>query len=261
MTMGGIRVAAIIPARMASSRFPGKPLLEVHGLPMIEHVRRRTLLCRRFAQVVVATCDSEIAQVVQGFGGTVIMTSAGHPAATDRVAEAIQRVDCTHVINVQGDEILVLPSDLERMVEAIERAPDLPAWNAVARLERAEELSDRSIVKCAVSSSGRILFCARDFSNITFPSGGGWDPIRKVLGILGYRRDVLSRYSALCRTPMEEAEAIDQSRLIEHDLVVQTVEFGRGYPGINEPRELTLVQECLSADARQQHVLAEVLAK
>ena len=107
-----VRVAAIIPARMASSRLPGKPLLDIAGLPMIEHVRRRARRCRRFVEVVVATCDQEIAQAVKRYGGDVIMTSATHPAASDRVAEAMRHLDCTHVVNVQGDEILVLPEDL-----------------------------------------------------------------------------------------------------------------------------------------------------
>ena len=116
-------VAAIIPARMGSSRFPGKPLIKVRGLPMVEHVRRRAVLSRVFSAVVVATCDREIADAVEGFGGTVIMTSAAHQAATDRVAEAMTHLDCTHVVNVQGDELLVLPIDLARMVGAMTATP------------------------------------------------------------------------------------------------------------------------------------------
>ena len=96
------RVAAIIPARMASSRFPGKPLLEVRGLPMVEHVRRRALLCKEFSEVVVATCDREIAVAVERHGGVVVMTSSAHKAASDRVAEAMEGLQCTHVVNVQG---------------------------------------------------------------------------------------------------------------------------------------------------------------
>ena len=259
MAIPSVRVAAVIPARMASSRFPGKPLLEVQGLPMVEHVRRRALLCRKFSDVVVATCDTQIAEVVRGYGGTCLMTSPKHPAATDRVSEAVQQLDCTHVINVQGDEILVLPGDLEKMVSAIQAAPDVPAWNAVARIEHAGELSDRSIVKCAVSSSGRILFCSRDFSKIPLATEGGFEPIRNVLGILGYRRDFLERYVALARTPLEVAEAIDQSRIVEHDVTLQSVEFARGYPGINEPREVAVVQEHLNTDPRQQAILQELL--
>lgn len=260
MATSGVRVAAVIPARMASSRFPGKPLLEVEGLPMVEHVRRRALLCRKFSDVVVATCDAQIAEVVRGYGGVCLMTSPVHPAATDRVSEAAKQLDCTHVINVQGDEILVLPCDLEKMVCAMQAAPDVPAWNAVARIEQPEELSDRSVVKCAMSGSGRILFCSRDFSKVPLSADGGFQPIRKVLGILGYRRDFLARYSTLARTPLEVAESIDQSRIVEHDVALHGVEFKRGYPGINEPREVAVVRDYLNEDPMQQAILQELLA-
>lgn len=257
--MSAVRVAAILPARMASSRFPGKPLVEVRGLPMIEHVRRRTVRCAGFSDVVVATCDREIADVVRRHGGRCVMTSASHPAATDRVAEAARALDCTHVVNVQGDEILVLPEDLDAMVRAIRAEPEVPAWNAVGRIERAEELSDRSIVKCVVSASGRIMCCLRDASGLTDRLGAGYEPVRSLLGVLGYRRDFLERYLTLPRAPLEIAESIDQSRVIEHDVMLRGVEFSRGYPGINEPREVGTVQRYLDEDPKQQSVLEALL--
>jgi 3-deoxy-manno-octulosonate cytidylyltransferase (CMP-KDO synthetase) len=245
---------------MASSRFPGKPLVPVQGLPMIEHVRRRTLLCRRFSEVAVATCDVEIAAVVRENGGKVLMTASHHPAATDRVAEAVRQLDCSHVVNVQGDEILVLPSDLERMVSAIEQNPAAPAWNALARVESEAELSDRSIVKCVVSFSERVLFCSRDFSSLASPLSAPFRPVLKVLGILGYRRDFLERYLALSRTPLEIADSIDQSRILEPDVPLQGVTFTRGYLGLNEPRELEMVHSVLRDDPLQQKVLQQVLS-
>lgn len=255
----GIRVAAVIPARMASSRFPGKPLLEIAGLPMVEHVRRRAALCGRFSDVVVATCDEEIARVVRGHGGRAVMTSPSHPAATDRVAEAARSLACTHAVNIQGDEILVLPEDLGRMVSAIEKEPEVPVWNAVAPIENARELGDRSVVKCVLSRSGRILFCARDFSGIPLRDEGGFEPVRMILGILGYRRDFLERYGSMPRTPLETAESIDQSRILEHDINLRSVPFRKGYIGINERREVPVVDDCLRTDPTQQRVLQRVL--
>lgn len=255
----GVRVAAIIPARMASSRFPGKPLLRVHNLPMVEHVRRRALRCKRFSDVVVATCDREIAEVVEGYGGRCIMTSPAHPAATDRVAEAARSLDCTHVVNVQGDEILVLAEDLERMVRAIEEEPGVPAWNAVAPISQVADLADRSIVKAAMSVSGRILYCARDFSHYIGKIDKRFEPIRKILGILGYSREFLERYSTLPRTPLEVAEAIDESRIIEHDVLLRGVEFSKGYPGINEPHEINLVEQCFQENLAQKALLQDIL--
>lgn len=258
--MRNTSVVAVIPARLASSRFPRKPLIEVQGLPMIEHVRRRALLCRRFSDVIVATCDPEIADVVIGNGGKVLMTLDSHPGATDRVAEAATQIDCTHVVNVQGDEILVLPADLETMVCAIENEPAIPVWNAVAGLDEADSLSDRSVVKCAVSVSGRILFCARDFSRLSLKKESHFEPIRRVLGIMGYRKDFLEHYSRLSRTPLELMESIDQSRILEQDVLLRGVPFTRGYTGINEQHEVKIVQECLCQDPLQQAVFQELLA-
>lgn len=253
------RIAAILPARMGSARFPGKPLLDFHGLPMIEHVRRRVVMAGVFTDVVVATCDDVIADAVNKYGGDVIMTAVTHEAATDRVAEAMGQLDCTHVVNVQGDEILILPDDLRNLANAIVENPATQAWNAIAPMDSVEELEDRAIVKCVVSLSNRILFCARDFSRLA-PRSKGFGPVLRILGILAFSREFLSRYSKLSRTPVETAESIDQARIIEHDVDLRGVLFSRGYPGINEPREVALVEEFLRDDARQREVLEEILA-
>ena len=256
--MGDVRISAIIPARMGSTRFPGKPMLRVRGLPMVEHVRRRAVLSGAFSAVVVATCDREIADAVERHGGAALMTSAAHQAATDRVAEAMEMLDCTHVVNVQGDEILVLPDDLARMVEQMAATPDELAWNAVAPIEQGAEMRDPAVVKCVISRSGRILFCSRDFSRLPLP-GGEFEPVRRILGILGYGCAFLRRYTTMARTPLELAESIDQSRIIEHDVILHGIEFTRGYPGINEPREVPVVERLLDEDPRQREVLARIL--
>jgi 3-deoxy-manno-octulosonate cytidylyltransferase (CMP-KDO synthetase) len=244
---------------MGSSRFPGKPLLQFYGLPMVEHVRRRALRARSFSDVVVATCDREIAEVVESAGGRVIMTAATHVAATDRVAEAIQHMDCTHVVNVQGDEILVLPDDLKRMVDGIRSNPAGQAWNAVASIEKQAELVDPSIVKCVVSRSLRILSCARDLSKLRLSPG--FEPARKILGIIAFEKSFLAKYSRLDRTPLEIGESIDQSRIVENDVPLYGVQFGHGYPGINEPHEVALVEKYLSEDPAQRAVLNEILRR
>ena len=109
--MKNINIVGIIPARLNSSRYPGKPLINIKGLPMIEHVRRRVSLCKKLKRVIVATCDKEIKQVIEKYGGEVIMTSKNHIMASDRVYEASQKLNCTHIINIQGDEILVISQD------------------------------------------------------------------------------------------------------------------------------------------------------
>jgi 3-deoxy-manno-octulosonate cytidylyltransferase (CMP-KDO synthetase) len=257
--MAPSKIVAIIPARMASSRLPGKPLLEFHGLPMVEHVRRRAVISSAFSEVAVATCDAEIARAIEGFGGRVIMTSAKHAAATDRVAEATNELDAAHVVNVQGDEILVLPEDLSRMARAIEASPDISAWNAVASIDDRAELSDRSIVKCVVSKSNRVLFCSRDFTFLPL-SDMNFDPVRKILGILAYERSFLMSFLDMSRTPLEILQSIDQLRIVESDQTLQGVDFSRGYPGINEPEEIRVVEHYLENDARQRATLEHILS-
>ena len=247
-----MRIVAIIPARMASTRFPGKPLKEISGLPMVEHVRRRALLSGAFAEVAVATCDREIAQAVRRHGGRILMTSPAHAAATDRVREAARALSCTHVVNVQGDEVLVPPEDLKRMALAVRRRPEIPAWNAVAPIAGKSILKDRSVVKCLVSITGRILFCTREC--------GPFEPVRALLGVLAYRLDYLNRYASLSRTPLEKAESIDQSRILEHDEWLQSVPFGRDYPGVNRPSELAAAKRILASDPKQRAILKQVLS-
>ena len=160
--MNNLEIAAVIPARMASTRYPGKPLIEIEGLPMIEHVRRRVLLCDKFSDVVVATCDNEIKVAIEEYGGTVIMTSDRHIMASDRVAEAVEILDCSHVINVQGDEILVMPDDLERMVVAIYARPEIEYWNAIAPIEKHVELEDTAIVNFIFNSGALCTLSVSD---------------------------------------------------------------------------------------------------
>lgn len=245
------KIAAVIPARLASTRFPNKPLLEIEGLPMIEHVRRRALLCKGFSEVVVATCDKEIASVVEHFGGKVAMTSDKHRVATERIVEAVGNLDCTHVVNVQGDEILLVPSDMERMLAAIQEEPQREVWNAIAPLQSSEALSDPSMVKCVVTKSDRILFCSRNFSPST--------PAYLVVGILAYQRQFLEKICKMPQTPLENLESIEQSRFLEHDVVIQGVRFEKAYPGINTPEEGAVVRKILKEDPLQRRLLEAIL--
>ena len=242
---------------MASTRYPGKPLIDIEGLPMIEHVRRRTLMCNGFSDVVVATCDREILDAVNLYGGEVMMTSADHIMASDRVAEAVEKLDCTHIINVQGDEILILPEDLKGMIASIEANSDGQYWNATAKIESNDELENESIVKCVVSQSGKIIYCSRNFSHLQLKND--YKPIHKIIGILGYNRESLLNYRQLPRTPMEKIQSIDQSRVVEHDIPLHAVVFSNGYPGINNKEEEKKIREILKMDSRQKKVLEKIL--
>ena len=252
------KIAAVIPARMGSSRYPGKPLLEIEGIPMIEHVRRRTLLCRAFSEVLVATCDEEIFEIIQDFGGQVLMTSPEHSMASDRVAEVAHSLDCSHVVNVQGDEVLTMPEDLTLMTNVIKDNPELPYFSATAIVENKEELNDKNIVKCIVTKSEKIIYCSRNISKLNFEND--FEPVRKLLGVFAYRRDYLFEYGKMKRTPLEIKESIDILRIIENDLPMKSVLFSCGYPGINDPKEEQMIRRILQEDAHQCLVLKEILS-
>ena len=136
------RIVGIIPARMAATRFPGKPLAKLLGLPMIEHVRRRIALSDVLDKVIVATCDEEIKAVVKQAGGSVVLTSAAHVRCTDRVAEAALSLKTDIIINVQGDEPLVLPRMMEEVARPLLDDPSLPSANLVTRITDSEEFED-----------------------------------------------------------------------------------------------------------------------
>ena len=151
------------------------------------------------------------------------------------------------------DEILVMPDDLSNMVESIHAHPDGQYWNAIARIEKPEELADTAIVKCVVSNAGKILYCARNFTHLNL--NNTFEPVRKILGVLGYTLESLFAFSRLNRTPLETTQSIDQSRIIEHEIPLLAVPFEKGYPGINDSREEQMVRKILQTDPMQRSIL------
>jgi 3-deoxy-manno-octulosonate cytidylyltransferase (CMP-KDO synthetase) len=252
-----VKIAAVIPARLASTRFPRKVLLPIGGLPMVEHVRRRALLCPSLAEVFVATCDQEIADVVRAAGGKVIMTSDMHQNGTTRVAEAIGAIDCSHVMLLQGDEPLMLPRHLEGLAAAMRSEPEVGAWNLVARLDSPDETDRHSFVKCAITPPHRIMYCFRRSPCYSdFPTQTRF--IRKLLGILAYRKDFLLQLTALPLAPVEAAESIEQMRILENGFALDYVEVAPSLPSINEPHELDEVLALLRDNPEQRDLLSSV---
>ena len=167
-----MKIVAIIPAHLNSIRFPRKILFPIQGLPMIEHVRRRALLSQIYSDVIVATCDSEISDLIKNNDGKVIMTSKKHINGTSRVAEAVNSINCTHIVLLQGDEPLILPNQLKIFNEAIISDPICDAWNATGIIEDKIELDKHSFVKCIVSKKGYITNCFSNLKKFIFPFKG-----------------------------------------------------------------------------------------
>ncbi len=252
-----MKIAAIIPARLKSTRFPNKILLPIHGLPMIEHVRRRALMCPILSEVVVATCDEDIAVVVRANGGRVIMTSDSHLNGTTRIAEAITKIDCSHALLLQGDEPLLLPRHVEALAQAIVGEPQLDPWNLIGALDSQDELDRHSFVKCAITLPHEIMCCFRRSPHFSdFATQKTF--VRKMLGIMAYRKDFLFKLTNLPASPIEIAESIEQMRIIENGFGLSYVEVAPALPSINEPGEIQEVLDCLAGDSEQQSLLQAI---
>ena len=243
-----MKIVAIIPARMASSRFPGKPLAPILGLPMIEHVRRRALLCDRLDDAVVATCDTAIQQVVERAGGTAIMTSEAHERCTDRIGEAAVGIGADIVVNIQGDEPLIDPRMIDELVEPLLRDDTLVCTNLMLPITDAAEFADRNVVKTVVNRLGDVLY----FSREPIPSntrGAGDQPDRwKQLGIVAFRRDFLQTFVQLPPTPLEKAESVDMMRAVEHGFRVRMVPASGAALGVDVPGDIARAEDLLARD-------------
>jgi 3-deoxy-manno-octulosonate cytidylyltransferase (CMP-KDO synthetase) len=221
---------------------------------MIEHVRRRALLVDNIDDVFVATCDQQIAEVVTGYGGKVIMTGNHHKNGTTRVAEAVADIDCSHVILLQGDEPLLLPGYVSAMVEAIKKDPDGASWNGTAPLSHAAECDRHSFVKCAIGTNQQIMCCfRRSPAYCDFESQRNF--VQKILGIIAYRKDFLAQLVKMEATPFETSEFIEQMRILENGFQLTAVSFDQALPSVNEPGEADAVIAFLQNDEEQRKLL------
>jgi len=222
---------AIIPARFQSTRLPGKPVIEVRGKTLIEHVYRRVEQAGSIERILVATDDERIAQAVQRFGGNVIMTRIDHQSGTDRLAEAAGKLpEDALVVNVQGDEPLIEPEVIDRAVAAA-RLKDSEIVTLRTKLVDRADIEDSNRVKVVVNRDGLALY----FSRSPIPSSG---TTFLHLGLYVYRAGFLRRFTRLERTPLEIAERLEQLRALEHGFRIRVVEVESESWGIDTPADL-----------------------
>jgi 3-deoxy-manno-octulosonate cytidylyltransferase (CMP-KDO synthetase) len=222
---------AIIPARYHSTRFPGKPVVEIAGKTLIEYVYRRVEQSTLVDQIVVATDDVRIAHAVEQFGGAVIMTRNDHPSGTDRLAEAAATLDADAlVVNVQGDEPLIEPSAIDQAITAA-RQGNAEMITLKTRLDDPASIQDRNRVKVVTDRNGFALY----FSRSPVPSEG---TCFLHLGLYVYRAGFLRRFSKLDRTPLEIAERLEQLRALEYGYRIRVVEVQSESWGIDTPADL-----------------------
>lgn len=237
---GGI--VAAIPARYASTRLPGKPLLPIAGRPMIEHVYRRVAAARGLERVVVVTDDERIARTVEGFGGHWELTPSECASGTDRIAHAARGWQARAVVNVQGDEPLIDPEAVSQIAEHLAEHPEDEMVTLAAPAE-ADEVASPHAVKVVLDLAGRALYFSR--APIPYPrQEEGARPL-KHLGIYGYQREALLRLAGLAPCPLETRESLEQLRALENGIAIRVLVVARGASGVDTREDLERVERIL----------------
>jgi 3-deoxy-manno-octulosonate cytidylyltransferase (CMP-KDO synthetase) len=243
-----LQVVAVIPARFASTRFPGKPLADIDGRPMIEHVYRRAAASPAVSRVIVATDDLRIATRVAEFGGNVRLTRADHLTGTDRLAEVASTLDADIIVNVQGDEPLLDSRAIAEVVAPLSD-PSIPMATLYRRIENPAELGNPNVVKVVLDRAGFALY----FSRAPIPHArnprGGWPPLYRHIGLYAYRRTALLVLASLEPTPLERTEALEQLRALEHGIRIKAVETAYDSIGVDTPEDLEQVRRLIGASA------------
>jgi len=239
-------VIGIIPARYASTRFPGKPLANILGKPMIQHVYERASKAQTLQRVLVATDDRRVFDAVTSFGGEVVMTRADHPTGTDRLAEAARELDVDLVVNIQGDEPLIEPEVIDAATTPLIEDPSIPMSTLMSRVTDPADLDNPNVVKLVVDRHGFALYFSR--ARIPYVRDAGASRVTYYYhpGLYVYRKDFLLTYASLQPTPLEQAEKLEQLRALEHGYRIKVVETHHRPVGVDTPEDLEHVERLLS---------------
>jgi len=244
-------IVGIIPARWASTRLEGKALALIAGKPLIQQVYERARQAPSLERLIVATDDERIFQVVVGFGGEAAMTSPHHPSGTDRVAEAAANLQADLIVNIQGDEPLIKPENIEAAIAPMMADPTLPMGTLCTPIKNEQELHDPSVTKVVVDRKGFALY----FSRYPIPylrDKGGRATFFRHIGLYLYRRDFLLRFAALPPTPLEKAEALEQLRALEHGYRIIVSEVAEAATGVDTPEQLEQIRRLLENPEAQE---------
>jgi 3-deoxy-manno-octulosonate cytidylyltransferase (CMP-KDO synthetase) len=240
-------VVGIIPARYASTRFPGKPLADLAGRPMVQHVFLRACRATRLDEIMVATDDQRIFDTVLRFGGEVIMTSTSHQSGTDRLAEVARRLSAADIIvNIQGDEPLIAPEAIDAVVAPLLEDPTLVMTSVMTPMPDAIRAWDANIVKVVTDLQGYALYFSRAPIPAPREALTGPGPWKKHVGLYAYRREFLLELTALPLSPLEQLEKLEQLRVLEHGYRIKMVELADDASiGVDTPADLERVRAVL----------------
>ena len=239
-----MKAVVVIPARYASTRFPGKPLAHVLGKPLIEHVYSRACEAKTVDRVIVATDDRRIFEVVRGFGGDCVMTGTGHRSGSDRLGEVAGSLDADVIVNVQGDEPLIDPAVIDGVIQVHGRVLPPDIATVAVSLDAESDYSDRNVVKVVTGKDGYALYFSRSAIPYGWQAGSG-EALRHI-GIYAYSRAALLDFVSLPAGKLEQMEDLEQLRALENgmSILVVKVDVFNGI-GVDTPEDLLKVEDMM----------------
>jgi 3-deoxy-manno-octulosonate cytidylyltransferase (CMP-KDO synthetase) len=249
-----MQIVAIIPARYSSTRFPGKPLADLAGKPMIQHVYEQTMKASLVTRAIVATDDTRIADVIHQIGGEAIMTKTTHETGTDRLAEVANGLEADLVVNVQGDEPLITPAMIDEALEPFINNKELKMGTLKTRVKCLHDFLSPNVVKVVTDNAGYALYFSRsplpffrdkwqDLKDDAFASGRLL--CYKHIGLYVYQRDFLIEYAGMSQTFLEISEKLEQLRALENGVRIRVVETDFDSIGVDTPEDLNKAKEKL----------------
>jgi 3-deoxy-manno-octulosonate cytidylyltransferase (CMP-KDO synthetase) len=257
------KAVGIIPARWKSTRFPGKPLHLIDGKPLLQHVWKRCLHAKNLDSVVIATDDMRIASAAFNWGAEVALTSPKHRSGTDRIAEVVKKAkQFAYIINIQGDEPLVDPRLIDRLVEKLRSDRKIDIVTAAHPFQNPADFLSPNQVKVVIDLAGNALYFSRgpipvlrstDFPALVSPRGPGSQRFvfLRHQGIYGFRRKTLLRFVKWKRTPLERAESLEQLRALENGVKVHVLVTAKGSPGVDTPDDAIALEQKLARAKRR----------
>ncbi len=245
------KAVGIIPARWGSTRFPGKALHSIAGKPLLRHVWERCRRAKKLDRLIVATDDFRIAEAAFDWGAEVAMTSPNHASGTDRIAEVAAKLKAfAHIINIQGDEPLVDPKLVDRLVRELQRDKNLEMITAAHPFEDGNDAQSPHQVKVVVNQGGDALYFSR--APIPFVREPSKEPkYFRHQGIYGYTRDLLLRFVRWKTSPLARAEALEQLRALENGVRIRVVMTGSGSPGVDTPEDARMIERLMRSAGRR----------
>lgn len=259
------KAVGIIPARWGSTRFPGKALHPIAGKPLLQRVWERCRRARKLDQLIIATDDFRIAEAAFEWGAEVAITAEKHVSGTDRVAEVAAKLKgFAHIINIQGDEPLIDPKLIDRLVRELQRDRKLEMITAAHPFDDPRDAESPHQVKVVLNGKSDALYFSRALIPASVPRSGGLSrgrgtarKIEKTLfrhqGIYGYRRDLLLQFVRWKISPLERAEALEQLRALENGVRIRVVMTGSGSPGVDTPEDARMIEREIASRGQGVH--------